>query len=342
MKALVTLAIVVCLASPVRAQYEDWESAEETGGPGEVPAGTGAEVGTLEGDAEEAPATEPIDEPAEEAPVIERAGTFTLYADIATFIGTFTAAAAMASAELDVFVLSPLFAAGWHPTDTIRIDAAIATAILGYGEYTPVPPGTDLVDGGVTFLFSNVLLGAALLFDAREGEPSYELGAWVTLPTAPADDITDLATLSLASGMRGAWDPWLWIVDYLAIVVGGRLALPLSPEVVFAGEADGAVILYAGDSSGETRFAVQGAGEIDYRPGGGALSLGARLSAVVADDTLPDRKSLQLAAMPFARIHPSDSAWIGAGLLVNILPPYGFSFASGKVWSLRLEAAATF
>jgi hypothetical protein len=338
-KILIALAITLATISTAHAQYDDWESAEETGGADPLPAGTGAEVGTLEGEPPEEAEPEAIDEGADEAPVVERAGTFTLYGDVSTFIGTFTSTTGMATTELDVFVISPIFAAGWHPSDTIRVDAAIGTAILGYGEYTPVPPGTETVDGGVRLSLSNVLLGAALLFDARESEPSYELGAWVTLPTAPGDSL-DLAALSLASGMRGAWDPWLWVVDYLAIVVGGKLALPLSPELTFTGEADAAGIFYAGDSSGETRFAIQGAGEIDYRAG--ALSLGARLSAVVADDTLPDRKTLQLAAMPFARIHPSDTAWIGAGFLVNILPPYGFSFATGKVWSLRLEAAATF
>ena len=342
-RAWLAFALALGCASTARAQYQDWEQAESASDDEPLPAGTGAELGTLEGEG----ATEPVveEEPEEEpgdVPVIERAGTFTLTGEVSTFVGTFTAAAATAAAELDVFVVSPLLSAGFHATDTIRIDAAIGTAILGYGEYTLVPPGTEMTDGGVAFALSNVLLGAALLFDAPEGEPMYEVGAWVTLPTAPASDITDAAALSLANGMRGAWDPWLWIVDYLAIVVGGRLTLPFSPELTFTGEADVAGIFYAGDSSGETRFAVQGAGELDYRPGAGAVSLGARLSAVVADDTLPDRKTLQLAAMPFARIHPSENASIGAGLLLNILPPYGFSFASGKVWSLRLEATATF
>lgn len=315
-------SLVVCATA--RAQYEDWEQAEESSGSFEP-----------EVEPQPLPSREPVEEAtaepsAEDVPPPERAGSFVVWAELATFFGTFVADLAMATGQMDVFVVSPMAGVGWHPTDTLRVSAEIGTSVLGHGDVT----GTIMEDGGARFVFGNVLLAAALL-DQTESL-SYELGVGVTLPTAPTGDIATFSALSLANAMRGAWDPWLWAAERLSLIASGRLETALAEQIFLIGEADVGVLFYAGDSDGETLFAAQAAADFEYRTGD--LALGARLQGVLADDFLPDRKSFELAAMPYFRVALGETAHVGAGFLLNLIPPYGFSFGTGKVWSLRIFA----
>ncbi len=303
-----------------QAQYEDWEAAEES-----MESSPRAEEETVEAAEAEEPA--PEQEEATEEPT-GLAGTFVVWGEVATFFGTFDVQAETATGRLDGFALSPVVGGGWYVTDWIRVGAEWGLSMVAHSAIE----GTVMEDGGAAFGLGNALLEAELV--GRTDALRHRVGLGVTLPFASTDSVSELGALYLAAGMRGAWDVWLWAPERLSLIATGSVETDLGERVVAAADAGAGVLFYAGDRGGETVFAAQLAGNVEYRLD--SIAIGGRLAAVLADEVLPDRKSFQLSVMPYGRVALGEAAFLSAGFHVNLMAPYGFSFAEAKVWGLRI------
>ena len=130
-----------------------------------------------------------------------------------------------------------------------------------------------------------------------------------------------------------------------------RIEVTTSRELrKYSGSSGGKGIGDAFDMSSnddDSEIIVQGAGDVTYRISD-SISAGLRLSIVwtelisIAAPIVRDRDATQIAATLHGQMAVSDDLDATAGFLVNIDPPAGFSFGSGKVFGLSLGLQTRF
>jgi len=339
-----SIAVALILAPAVaQAQYQDWEDAEDSGEadletapplPGSEPRGEG-------GAGEEALEPEPVEE--EDAELEgerpEMQGTVLLWGEVATYIGNFDVGG-LSSVRISGMHLSPVVGGSYYFTDEIRANAELGLALWFHEQYpTPGGTGDETEDAGLALRFGNALLSADLVGDPR-AEIRHRVGLGVTLPIATANDAAERGALQLALAERGGWDPWLWAISRMSLVATGQLETDLAEQVVVGGDAGVGVLFHAGDSSAglgddETVFSAQVAGNLEYRLD--AVALGVRLSLVLAgEEVFQEREDFQLAVTPYGRLALGEATFLSAAFVLNVNPPYGFSFSEGEVWGVRV------
>lgn len=306
-----------------RAQGDDWDRAEDTG--------------AVEGP--EPPAPEPAEPEADEAPEAEADGVedeemgprLIGWVEGGLFVGTYTTLAT----TIDGASLSPMIGAAYAITPEIRVGAQMGLALVIHSEV--VGPATT-EPGGTAFRFGNPMVSGEWLIE-RSGRTRYSLGAGITLPVASEGSLSESFALQLAMGSRAAWDLWLWAPSRMSGVVSGRLDHDLNDQLTVGADAAVAVLFYTGDGRGDTVAGGQASANIDYFLG--SFVLGARLSLVLAGEgLLPDRKEVELAFMPHARVALTEETFLSAAFVLNITSPYGFSFSDGKIWGVRVGFGA--
>lgn len=339
----VLAGLALLLPTTALAQYQDWEQAEDSSAgyhpapqPDESAAGEPGE-GTEPAEANEPAVGESDAEPAEDEGQAGTglAGTVLLWGEVASFVGTFDVDGV---ARIDGVHLSPMVGGSYYFTDDIRANAQLGVATWIHDEYVLAggSPSDPPQEGGVAFRFGNGLLSADLVGD--DPDLRHRIGVGVTLPFATTNDAAETGALLLSLAERGGWDPWLWAPERLSLVATGQLELDVADDLVAAGDAGVAVLFWAGDGDGETVLAAQLAGNLEYRLD--ALAVGARLTAVIADELLPARKDFQLGLMPYGRLALGEATFVTLGFHLNLIAPFGFSFQEGKAWGLRVGVGA--
>lgn len=175
----------------------------------------------------------------------------------------------------------------------------------------------------------------ALLYlpDCECGLSRLSLG--VAAPVVGDSDGLEQTASWLARGANGDWDGYLWQPDMLPLVAGastlkelGRFQLVWDADLIFGMPGGGR----------DFEFGAQMAGEADVMFGWQSM-LGARISGVLYP-TLPG-DSFQSAFTTFFRyMRTSDS--FALRFVLNIDPPFGFSFSRDGMWGAGLLYARSF
>jgi len=337
----VALVVMLVLApAAARAQYDDWERAEDIersgddAGDAPPPADLEPVGGRVEdaddGDAEDDDAAEEDgDDAGGDDADGGHAGLLMGWAEIAFYVGRFDTG----FGSTDLVGLSPLFGIGWYATDAVRVQAQMG---LGLSFHSEVESPTSPVSAGTAFRFGNALLSADVGDFHEERGLRYRFGAGLTLPFADAGDTSERLALHMAIATRGAWSLWLWAPGRLSIVGLGQVETDLAESLVLAADA-GVGLMFDVSEGGddETAIPVQLAANLEYLIG--TVALGLRAQGVYAPEPLlPDREALQVSVMPYGRIPVSETVFATAGFVLNLNQPYGFSFSEGGVWGLRV------
>lgn len=333
--AVVVLALAaLSIASAARAQYEDWESAEEgmayeqrAQRPYEEERDDGA-AGAQTSQGGGAQETEGVEAERDgEAEAIEpwgEQGRLHLTLEASVFFGD----RETAFYATNGIALSPLVAVAYDITDAFRASAQMGLAIAFHGEVT-APETPEPLPSGTAFLFGSPLLAVDWL--GATGQWRFRLGAGATLPVSHAEGLDEAHAYDAALGMRGGLDPWLWAPDRISIVLRGRAEIEPAPSFVAGAEGAVAGMLWTGDGRRDSLTALQLAVDGEFRADE-QWAFGGRV-AVANHELLPDRSELQLSLVPYARIVLGASKLTFA-VTVNLDSPYGFAFTRGKVWAL--------
>lgn len=341
---LLTSLALGLVAVPSAAQYEDWEAAEEDLEPHETTVPEGEDTSTGEAsDSEEASerdgenseeGTSLVDEALDDDGLADE-GRTAIWVELAFFAGTNI----QGTESADVFPVSPLLGAAYRVSHHIRVGAQYGLTLVPRSGY-----GMSLADSesGVSFASGNPMLLADYI-GATESL-RYRFGVGVTLPLADDDDLDKALAVRMALGMRGSWNAWLWDARRLSVIASGRLSShAFDGKLLFGGDAALAILFHMGDEG--TAFAVQAAGDAEYVLTDW-LHAGVRLALVLygalpkAGTSLAD-DNLQVSLMPYARM-VFGSNFVTAGFLLNLDPPFGFSFDDDRVWGLRVGVGALF
>lgn len=206
------------------------------------------------------------------------------------------------------------------------------------------------VSAATTFQIGNVF--AAYYWVWRTLDQQIRLGVGAGAPTAilrderPEQTITDNVALSIASGMRGWRDYWLWAPETASVVGHFDMYLRYSSGFVFGGQI---VVgnLYGVDDTEDTE-----------QRGLAGYNLLAQVDLDVAYDTRLVRSMLRASyvTLPLRDSKLDDDndqinvqtefrirlggADLVARLDVPIDEPFGFAFDSGKVWGVHIGVSS--
>jgi hypothetical protein len=173
------------------------------------------------------------------------------------------------------------------------------------------------------------------------------IGGGLALPFSRfGDDIDEgdfVAVIGLAAsaGLRGLWNPWLWVPEQFTIVLpNARADFDLHPNVVFAAETGFGIMIdtSSSDADDETdvtwQLAVEGGGRFAeiFEPG-------LRLQLVTFLNSEGDQAQLSLT--PFVRLD-FGAGFVEARLTMNLDDSLGFAFDEDKVWGLRFLGGGRF
>lgn len=165
----------------------------------------------------------------------------------------------------------------------------------------------------------------------------FKVGLGVAAPLYQASDGAAAGAVGGAGQTLGNWNPWTYAYKTLSVAAPARLELKLTDSFLLAGDAAVALMIPAGEGSGDTNMAIQvGAEAIVPLP---IVDLGAYLRFV----TIPTASSQnQLSVGPFVQLKLGP-AYARAQLNINLNEPFGPSFAGGtEAWGLTLGAGFKF
>ena len=233
-----------------------------------------------------------------------------------------------------MFALSPLASGYYHLADPVYAEATVG----GIGTLTMSGDDQFELDDrdNVDIQFANPYLGIGYLTEFSGLE--LKITAGITVPLAIPGGA---AAYTIAEGMRGGWDPWLWAPRRLAPVLGVEAHQGLQHDMQIGGEISTAAMAWFGDGSQDTIYVLQSSAQwsIDASD---VVELGTRLRGVIGRSlgNMGDR-GLQTAFELFGILEARDQIY-QARLVVPINDPYGFGFSSGGVWGLHVGAGMQF
>jgi hypothetical protein len=328
------LAVVLLgIPATATAQYQDWESAEQQGSLDQEPPPTERELEQRAEDGDEEESDDADDDGDDNLSLdlgsSEAGGTLVGWAELALFVGTFDYEQLL---RFDVGGISPIVGGRYSITDRIRVGLEAGLALAIHSSWTDT--GGAERDAGAAFVFANPLL--SIDYGVQDQPLRWRVGAGVTIPLASATALSSQAALAIAVASRGGWDIWMWAPDRMSGILDGRLETDLTDALVVGVDGGAGVLGYIGDSiTAETGFAAQVGADIELALG--QVNVGLRATGVfVGEDLFPERDSLQVALMPYALFRLSTTTFLTAGFVLNLDPPFGFSFREGNVWGLRV------
>lgn len=176
---------------------------------------------------------------------------------------------------------------------------------------------------------------AALLYlpDCDCGLSRLSLG--VAAPVVGSGDKLEMAASWLARGANGDWDGYLWRPDMLPLVVGASTLKELG-RFQFVWDAD---LVFGMPGGGrDFDFGAQMAGEADVMFGWQSM-LGARIAGTLYP-TLPGDAFQSSITTFFRYMRTQDS--FALRFVLNLDPPFGFSFSRDGMWGAGLLYARSF
>jgi hypothetical protein len=195
-------------------------------------------------------------------------------------------------------------------------------------------------DSEVRFRIGNPFVAARYMISA--GPVTLDIGGGVAIPLAriPDDDQADrllaIVAYGVALGMRGLRDAWLWAPENLGLVTPFRVQFALA-NLRLGGDAALAVEIPIDSSADDVELFTQIGGQAAVVAG--PVELGARLQG--AWIPTEDGDNFQLSAVPFVEA-ALGTGYFRAAFTLNIDNPAGFSFDTGRFWSLTVGGGARF
>jgi len=197
---------------------------------------------------------------------------------------------------------------------------------------------SDEDSGDSTFCLGNPFIFG--IYTIAEGAIDLSIGGGVGLPVASVSegDPVDSLAYTIASGLRGNWDLWLFRADTMSIVFPLQLVLDDLPLLNLRGDAAAAFLISTSDyHEDDVGLLLQAGGEAGLDLG--LAELGLRLQVVWVPTDEGD--NAQTAVEPYLLLSPKP-AFVRIGLLMNLDEPLGFAFDENGVWGLRLNAGLEF
>ena len=261
------------------------------------------------------------------------------------------AAKALVGLDMTFFTMSP-------QTTEVTILAPMIRAVVPLGmfafegelpfvyystkvSFPPVPGVTlpSVEDSG--FLVANPTF--AVKYHYRKDDLDVYVGGGISLPLARLDS-GDTSNASKAVGYggaaatRGGWNIWWYVPNALTLFVPAGVRYAQKQGADIGAEVGAGMLINTGGGNSDVLGAIQVGGHLGYAAP--FLETGLQVKGVrFPGDGNGDR--FQVSLEPYVRAL-FESAYVGAGFLINADDPYGPWLDTGSVWGLRVEGGARF